>query len=303
MSTTTWSGLKSSGVSGRCSKGSSPRRPTAVVLTSSSYSPACGAAAGVPPSSAARFAARSAVRFQTPTSAPSRASAQTAARAAPPAPRTRARLPRGEPGSAASSPPASVLSAAIVGTPVSAPGAKLSVLAAPISCATSLAESASASAASLCGTVTLAPAKPSPAIARTRASNSSGVTSTATYSHSPTSPSSASAALCIAGEREWPTGQPITASRGTALFPAGARGVAAVGFARLFVLGDRRFEFGFGLGEGQFVAGVGVVDVIDEFRLGRVGGGLQRGEAGTVDRARRQAGVEPRVVRRFDRQL
>ena len=39
--------------------------------------------------------------------------------------------------------------------------------------------SASASAASLCGTVTLAPTKPSPGIARTRVSNSSGETSIA----------------------------------------------------------------------------------------------------------------------------
>ena len=56
---------------------------------------------------------------------------------------------------------------------------KISVLAAPISRAISLATSARARAASLCGTVTLAPAKPSPGIARTRASNSSGATSIA----------------------------------------------------------------------------------------------------------------------------
>ena len=59
------------------------------------------------------------------------------------------------------------------------PAEKVSVLAAPIALATSLASSATASAASLCGTVTLAPAYSPAAISRTLASNPSGATSTA----------------------------------------------------------------------------------------------------------------------------
>jgi len=47
--------------------------------------------------------------------------------------------------------------------------------------------------------------------------------------HSGASPSSASAAFCIAGEREWPTGS-RSPQRGT--IPRSARLVAAVGFAR-----------------------------------------------------------------------
>ena len=60
-------------------------------------------------------------------------------------------MPRGSRGSAASRPPASVLSAWI------APSANVSVFAAPIARAASLASSATASAATLCGIVTFAP--------------------------------------------------------------------------------------------------------------------------------------------------
>jgi hypothetical protein len=68
---------------------------------------------------------------------------------------------------------ASVLSAAI------APSANVSVFAAPISAAASEAESATDSAASLCGTVTLTPANPRSGSDRTSSSNSSAATSMA----------------------------------------------------------------------------------------------------------------------------
>ena len=113
------------------------------------------------------------MRFQIDTRAPSVTSAQATARAEPPAPSTRARWPAGGAGSESRKPRASVFSAAI------RPPAKLSVLAAPIARAASEASSASSSAATLCGTVTLAPTKPSAAIPRTSASNSAGATSIA----------------------------------------------------------------------------------------------------------------------------
>ena len=77
--------------------------------------------------------ARSGVRFQIATSAPARASAQTTARALPPAPSTSAERSGRSP-SAAIRPGASVFSAAI-----SPPAEKVSVFAAPISRALSLA--------------------------------------------------------------------------------------------------------------------------------------------------------------------
>ena len=72
-----------------------------------------------------------------------------------------------------------MFSAAIRAAP-SSRTVKLSVLAAPISCAAALAVSASASAASLCGIVTLTPAySPSSASSATPASKSSGGRSSA----------------------------------------------------------------------------------------------------------------------------
>ena len=125
------------------------------------------------PNSAARASALAAVRFQIETWAPARVRAQTQARAEPPAPSTSARIPAGSAASAPSNPAASVFSASI------RPPAKLSVFAAPISPAAAEARSAIASAASLCGTVTLTPANPSPGNERTRGSNRSGATSIA----------------------------------------------------------------------------------------------------------------------------
>jgi hypothetical protein len=57
-----------------------------------------------------------------------------------------------------------------------APSSKVSVFAAPIARATSLALSATARAASLCGIVTFAPRKPDPGSARTVSSNRGGGT-------------------------------------------------------------------------------------------------------------------------------
>ncbi len=113
------------------------------------------------------------MRLRIETSAPASRSAQIAARAEPPAPRTSARRPvRGSPIAAVIA-LASVLSAAIT------PSAKLSVFAAPIARAAPEAASATASAASLCGTVTLTPAKPAPGSDRTRSAKFSGATSIA----------------------------------------------------------------------------------------------------------------------------
>src|SRR5205085_1884544 len=66
-------------------------------------------------------------------------------------------------------------------------------------------------AAPLWGMVTLTPANPSAATPRSAGSSRSGATGIATYAQS--MPSSANAALCITGDREWSTGQPITPER------------------------------------------------------------------------------------------
>src|ERR1700760_2231942 len=78
-----------------------------------------------------------------------------------------------------------------------------------------------------------------------------------------------------------------------------ARLVPAVLFPRLFVLFRVGEEFFFGLGEGEFVATVRVGDVEEVLGVRRVGGGVDRFDAGTVDRPRRQARVVTGVVRRF----
>ena len=95
-------------------------------------------------------------------------SAQAAARPAPPAPSTSADRPSTRSPIAAIRPGASVLSAWI------RPSSKVSVFAAPIACAATVIWSASASAACLCGIVTLTPRKPAAGSARTVSANSSG---------------------------------------------------------------------------------------------------------------------------------
>ena len=128
--------------------------PTDVQLTR--MSAASGASTARAPSSAASARARSGVRFQTPRrAAPALAQRphRGAGRAAG-AEHERAAAGRARSARAASSPGASVLSARI------APSSNVSVFAAPIARAASVASSASASAASLCGIVTLTPRKP-----------------------------------------------------------------------------------------------------------------------------------------------
>src|SRR5689334_3389501 len=106
-------------------------------------------------------------------------------------------------------------------------------------------------------------------------------------------PSSARAALWMAGDRECPTGWPMTARRfisindrawlasrvtghGRSFAPpsrAVRRRVAAGGFARRVVARYVCFEFGFRLGEGQFVAGARLGHVVQVAGFGGVGGG------------------------------
>ena len=59
----------------------------------------------------------------------------------------------------------------------------------------------------LCGVVTFAPANPSASSPRTASSSRSGAVGSATYAQS--RPSASNAALCIRGESECSTGQPM----------------------------------------------------------------------------------------------
>ena len=83
-------------------------------------------------------------------------------------------------------------------------GAKVSVFAAPIARAPSVAASASASAASLCGIVTLAPPKPAPG------QPADGLLQQLGRDRQALVVLQAGARACIAGERLCPTGQPST---------------------------------------------------------------------------------------------
>ena len=91
-------------------------------------------------------------------------------------------------------------------------------------------------------------------------------------------------------------GQARHQSTGVRRFAAGRR-------AGFVVAGDVGFEFGFGGGEGVLAAGARLDHVVEVVDLRRVGGGLDRGEAGVADRARRQARVEAGVVGGVDREL
>ena len=144
-------------------------RPTDVQLTRTSA--AIGRSTAATPRSAATARPRSGVRFHTATAAPVRRKAYATARALPPAPSTSALRGAGSP-SASSRPGASVLSARIWPSP----GPNVSVFAAPMARASAEASVASASAASLCGTVTLTPWKPAAGSPRTRSAKPSGAT-------------------------------------------------------------------------------------------------------------------------------
>ncbi len=239
------------------------------------------------------------MRFQTATSAPSRSRAQTTARAAPPAPSTSARLPAGEAGSASSrAVGVGVLGADLVRRRRPACWRRRS------RARSRRARRRAASAAPLCGTVTLAPTKPSArhrphprlegvgsdldrlvaplasqpqlgqrrGVHRRRARVADRVAEDGEARHDPIPRS------CPASCRR-PLRGPRCSVRRRRSNSASVEEKASLSQAA-------RFDH--------------VVEVVD---LGRVRGGFDRGEAGAADRPRRQAGVGARVVGRFDRQF
>src|SRR6185503_14725684 len=131
-------------------------------------------------------------------------------------------------------------------------------------------------ASSLYGAVTFAYST-----SRTAASSSSGRTSRRTYSHS--SPAAAKAAFCIRGDSECATGCPRRTTS-----------VAVLGLVLEEVLVVRREVV---------VAVVGLADEVEVVDLRRMRRRLERRHAGVVDRRRRQAVVQPCVVRRRIGQL
>ena len=171
-----------SGSSGRCSKGSSSFIPIAVQLTIRSKPPVRldGAARSEParrprsPLPCRRDRATSS--FRRARRSGSRPTPMRPGRPAPRPPREPSRRLRGpgrpSPRSARAARRA-VRVASVLSARMRSPR-KVRVLAAPICRAASEASSATRSAASLCGIVTLAPTYPSPARARTRSSNSAG---------------------------------------------------------------------------------------------------------------------------------
>src|SRR4051812_48794575 len=95
--------------------------------------------------------------------------------------------------------------------------------------------------------------------------------------------SALNAALCIAGERECPTGQPRTPARG--IGSAVLRRLAAGLLARLVVARDRGVELLERPRELVRRRLARVDDVEEVLRTRRVGRGLDRGEARVADRA------------------
>ena len=163
----------------------------------------------VAPSSAARLAARCAVRFHSRTSAaPASSRAQTTARALPPAPRTIAVRPATGNGSAAISAGASVLSA-----PISPSAPKVSVLAAPIARARAVARVRQRQGRLLVGDRHVGAGESRRRGGPERSRRTARGRRAAAGSASSCSPAAASAAFWIAGERLWATGQPRTPSR------------------------------------------------------------------------------------------
>ena len=162
------------------------RRPRALVrgrpCPGAPGPPRCSSPAGPPaparrtartPNSCASAAARSAVRFQTPTSAaPASRSAQITARALPPAPSTSARMP-------CTPNPSAAIRARRVGV-LGLDGAvgreRERVRRADLPGGRARAGVSSSSAARLCGIVTLAPTKPASASARVVSRNRAGGT-------------------------------------------------------------------------------------------------------------------------------
>ena len=222
-------------------------------------------------------------------------------------PRPPARAPSARPvrtAARAISPGASVLSAH---DPPSA--SKISVLAAPIARARGVGSVASASAASLCGIVTLTPRKPAAARAGTVSANRSAEPAAA-GSASRRGPTTSSAAFWIAGERLWATGHPTT--------PRRSRSRADVHRGRLTSSARASGRPASGAPAGTWRVGLELLVArleharavaahlgheVQEVRVSGMRGGLDRREPGVVDRRRRQALVDPRVVRRARVQL
>src|SRR5258705_11538058 len=190
--------------------GSCPASPNGVALLATP--PPIGPLAAVvgtpmPFAQAANAFARAPSRERTNSVTPRSAAVTAVARADPPVPTTSHRSPFGAApirSSAAATPATSVLS------PTRAPSSVQNVLHAPTRAQTSVFRATDPSTASLCGRVTL-PAPPVAACIARKAGSDSGVTRSATYTAS--RPSARQAALCIAGEREWATGSPMTVSK------------------------------------------------------------------------------------------
>ena len=199
---------------------------------------------------------------------------------------------RSGPPSASSTPGASVLSAWTA--PVS--GSKVRVFAAPTARAVWVAVAARASAASLCGIVTFAPAKPAcpaPGPSRRTPRAGRGAAGSATSRPVPDGP----ARRCASpGERLCATGQPRTPRRRRL---SSARVLAAEGGALGVVGGDVAVELRLRRAEVVGAVPARLDDVVEVLRRRRGGRGLDRGQAGVPDRRRRQAEVVPRVVGRL----
>src|SRR6266545_1406532 len=192
--------------------GSCPASPSGVALiaTSTSVGPvATIVGTPMPLAHAANAFARAASRERTNSVAPQSAAATAVARADPPVPTTSHRspfLPAPICASALVTPNTSVLSP----TRAPPPSSVQNVLHAPTRAQTSVFRATDPSTAPLCGTVTF-PAPPMAACIASTAGSDSGGTRSATYTAS--RPSARHAALCIAGEREWATGSPMTVSK------------------------------------------------------------------------------------------
>src|SRR5262245_40602698 len=145
--------------------------------------------------------------------------------------------------------------------------------------------------------VTDSPPSPSVRMAATAVAPSPSATSQATKTQS--RPASAKAALRMAGDSEWRMGWPITAASRVAppitrrRRPGGSPAPEALGRALLLQV----LELAVAVGEGEVALGVDQ-HVVDPVARCRVEGGLQAGLARRGDRRRRQALVQPGVVRR-----
>src|SRR4051812_32866696 len=118
-------------------------------------------------------------------------------------------------------------------------------------------------------------------------------------------PSAANAALCIAGERLWATGQPATAVRIRALTPllALGGGIPALLGARGVVLRHVALELSIARRERVRSVPARLHDVEEVVHVRRMRRRLERSQARIANRPRRQALTGARVVARVDLQL